>query len=42
MRRGRMHFPDINAIVMDNPPDALCALMPVLAIGAEKCSFGRD
>lgn len=37
-----MHFTDVYAIDVDNPADALCVLMLVLAIDAEKCSSGKD
>lgn len=36
-----MHFSDVYAINVDNPAHALCALMLVLAIDAEKCSSSR-
>ena len=37
-----MHWTDVYAIDVDNPADALCVLMLVLAIDAEKCSSGKD
>ena len=35
-----LHWTDTYSIQVDDPRDALCALMVVLAIDAEKCSRG--